>query len=556
MLPGRITLQVLAMVMVAAVLAACGGGRGRVAVVVAPGNRPPAFTSPAFVSVPEDTAGAFHAVTASDPDGNALTFSLSGGVDQARFRITPAGMLSFETPPDFEAPADANRDNVYLVAIAVSDGLATATQQLSVTVTDVAGAGFRVRRVVSGLNMPVFLAPVPDGSGRAFVLELSGRVLILTPSSGAVATTPFLDLTGQLSTDGERGLLGFATAPDFSASGTFYVFVTDPVGTIEVRRYRTLASDRDRADPASGDAILRVPHPRSNHNGGWIGFGPDNLLYIAIGDGGGAGDPDNNGQNPNTLLGKILRIDPSTDAFPADPTRDYAIPTGNPFAAAGGAPEVWAYGLRNPFRNSFDPATGNLWIGDVGQGDVEEIDLMRPGDGGANFGWPILEGTAPFRGGSTAGLTPPVAEYRHGTGTREGDSVTGGHVYRGPVESLRGLYIFADFVRPNVWSVPVARLVPGTTLPSTEFTVRNADFAPDAGAFVNLVSFGVDASGHLYLLDLNGAIFVIEAAPNATPTAAWMNGPQRVSRGASMRSDEAPRNGARWTGVRRYEVRR
>ncbi|HEY5613053.1 MAG TPA: PQQ-dependent sugar dehydrogenase [Lysobacter sp.] len=512
---GRVAVGAL-VAMVAVAISACGGG-GDGSTGLPRGNLVPTFTSATTATVPEDVIGIFYTATATDPDGDPLTFSLVGGADQARLRITPAGGLSFAVPPDFESPVDANLDNVYLVDIAVSDGLATATLSLAVTVTNVASVPFRVRRVSAGLESPVFLAPVPDGSGRVFVLELPGRVRLLSPSTGAVAATPFLDLTGQLSTDGERGLLGFATAPDFAISGVFYVFVTDPAGTIEVRRYRTLAADRNRADPASGDVILRVPHPRNNHNGGWLGFGPDNLLYIAIGDGGGVGDPDNNAQDTNTLLGKILRVDPSSDAFPSDPARDYAIPAGNPFAASGGAPEVWAYGLRNPFRASFDPGTGNLLIGDVGQNLVEEIDLMRPTDGGANFGWPILEGTAPFRGGSTAGLTPPVAEYRHGLGTLEGNSVTGGHVYRGPVESLRGLYVFADFVRPNVWTVPVSRLVVGSTLPSTEFTVRNTTFAPNAGSFTNIASFGVDEDGHLYLLDLDGEIFVIEPMPGTFP---------------------------------------
>lgn len=511
---GRVALGAL-VAMVALAISGCGGG-GDGGPGLPRGNLAPTFTSPTTATVPEDVIGIFYTATATDPDGDPLTFSLAGGPDQARLRITPAGGLSFAVPPDFEAPADANLDNVYLVDIAVSDGRASATLSLAVTVTNVASVPFRVRRVAVGLDSPVFLAPAPAGGsfvgGRVFVLELPGRVRLLTPSTGMVAATPFLDLTGQLSTDGERGLLGFATAPDFATSGVFYVFVTDPAGTIEVRRYRTLAADRDRADPASGDVILRVPHPRNNHNGGWLGFGPDNLLYIAIGDGGGAGDPDNNAQDTNTLLGKILRIDPSSDAFPSDPARDYAIPAGNPFAISGGAPEVWAYGLRNPFRASFDPGTGNLLIGDVGQNLVEEIDLMRPTDGGANFGWPILEGTTPFRGGSTTGLTPPVAEYRHGTGTLQGDVVTGGYVYRGPVESLRGLYVFADFVRANVWTVPVSRLVVGSTLPSTEFTVRNSDFAPNDGSFTSIVSFGVDATGNLYLLDLDGEIFIIELA--------------------------------------------
>ncbi|MDR7134751.1 glucose/arabinose dehydrogenase [Lysobacter niastensis] len=540
-LPMRTAWRVLTGMMLAAVIAACGGGGGGDGGGSTPpmGNRAPTITSSGAVSVPEETAGAFHTVTASDPDGNTLTFSLRGGTDEAQFRITSAGGLSFVTPPDFEAPADANRDNVYIVVVNVSDGSSNVMQTISVTVTDVVASGFRVRRVATGLDQPVFLAPVPDGTGRVFVVELPGRIRIMTPSTGATAPTLFLDVSGEVSIDGERGLLGFATAPDFNTSGRFFVYLTIRDGTIEVRQYRTLATDRNRADPATADAILRIPHSTfNNHNGGWIGFGPgDNLLYIAVGDGGGSGDPNNNAQNTNSLLGKILRIDPASDAFPSDPTRDYAIPAGNPFAAGGGAPEVWAYGLRNPFRNSFDPQTGNLFIGDVGQNAVEEIDLMRPGDAGANFGWPILEGTAPFRGGSTAGLTPPVAEYRHGSGDRQGNTVIGGHVFTGLVDSLRGLYIFADFVTPNVWSVPVSRLTVGTTLPASEFTVRNADFAPGAGAFTNIVSFGVDSTNNLYLVDLDGEIFVIERAASNTPTAASFRATplqvlERAARGA------------------------
>ena len=259
--------------------------------------------------------------------------------------------------------------------------------------------------------------------------------------------------------------------------------------------------------------MIRIEHSsRSNHNGGWIDFGPDGFLYAAVGDGGGGGDPDGNGQNRNTLLGKMLRLDVSADAFPNDDLRDYRIPPSNPFANGGGAPEVWAFGLRNPFRNSFDRTTGNLWIGDVGQNAVEEIDLMRPGDGGANFGWAIVEGTRPFNGQPTATMTPPLAEYSHGTGPREGNSVTGGYVYRGPVEALQGHYIFGDFVRGNIWSVPIAQLTLGTTLPSSQFTIRTQEFAPNAGAIDNVASFGEDQAGNLYVVDYDGEIFVIEPA--------------------------------------------
>jgi glucose/arabinose dehydrogenase len=476
-----------------------------------PGNNPPAITSPATANVVENSAGTIYTATATDPDGNPLTFSLSGGADRAAFAITAAGALSFVQPPDFEVPVDADRNNVYLVQIAVSDGFTSAVRDLTITVTNAGPDGFRVTRVGSGFAQPLYLTGVPDGSGRVFVIQQFGLIRILNPATGAVAATPFLDLTGQLTTDGERGLLGFAPAPDFAASGTFYVFMTGPGGQIQIRRYRTLAGNPNQADPASGDTILTIDHPLSNHNGGWLDFGPDGFLYAAVGDGGGSGDPSNNGQNVNVLLGKMLRIDPRGDDFPFDTLRDYAIPAGNPFAGGGGRPEIWAYGLRNAFRNSFDPLTQNLWIGDVGQGAREEIDLMRPTDGGANFGWNIMEGTAPFSGSAIPGLTAPVAEYLHGAGPRQGNSVTGGYVYRGPVEALRGQYFFGDFITGNLWSIPIAQVSPGTTIASSQFILRQADFAPTTGAINNVASFGLDQAGNLYIVDYDGEIFRVEA---------------------------------------------
>ena len=473
-------------------------------------NSPPSFTSAAAASVAENTAGTVLTASASDPDGNPLTFSISGGADAGLMQITAGGALSFRAPPDFEAPADANRDNVYEVTLMVSDGQTTTSQAVRITVTDNAAGSFAVRRVGSGFSAPLFLAALPDNSGRVLVVERAGRIRVLNPATGAIAATPFLDITGQVSTDGERGLLAVALAPDYMTSGRAYIYLTALDGSVQLRRYTSPANNRDALDAASGDLLLSIAHPRSNHNGGWLGFGRDGLLYMATGDGGGANDPDGNGQNRNTLLGKILRIDPSRDDFPGDAARDYGIPASNPFATGGGAPEVLAYGLRNPFRNSFDPATGNLWIADVGQNAVEEVDLLRPTDAGANFGWPILEGTATYRGGSTAGLTPPVAEYGHGSGTRQGNTVIGGHVYRGRVEQLQGHYVFADFITPNVWTIPTSRVMQGTTLASSEFAVRNADFVPNAGRFDNLVSFGLDETGNLYLVDLDGEIFVIE----------------------------------------------
>jgi glucose/arabinose dehydrogenase len=492
-------------------LGACGGGGGGGMTPPPAANRPPAITSPAAASVPENSTGTIYAATASDPDGNPIAFSLSGGADRALFAISAGGALSFVQTPDFEAPVDADQNNVYLVQIAASDGTTSTTLDLAVTITNVGPDAFHVTRVGAGFASPLYLAAVPDGSGRLFIVERGGRIRILTPSTGAIAATPFLDVTAQTTTDGERGLLGFAPAPDFNATGTFYIYMTNPAGQIEIRRYRTFAGNRDQADPATADAILTIDHPLNNHNGGWLAFGPDNLLYMGVGDGGGAGDTANNAQNLNLLLGKILRIDPSADAFPGDPTRDYAIPPSNPFAASGGRPEIWAYGVRNPFRNSFDAPTGNLWIGDVGQDAREEVDLLRPTDGGANLGWHIMEGTAVFAGPATPGLTPPVAEYLHSGGIRGGHSITGGVVYRGPIEALNGHYIFGDFIDGNLWSIPIAQIVPGVTLASGRFVLHRADFTPNAGAITNPVCFGFDQAGNAYIVDFGGSIFRIDA---------------------------------------------
>jgi glucose/arabinose dehydrogenase len=497
------------------ILAACGGGGGGGAPPPPPNpvNRPPAFQNAGPVSVPENSAGTIHTAVATDPDNNPLTFSISGGPDGQRFRINAGtGALSFAEPPDFELPGDADANNAYLIQIAVSDGMTSTVQDLTVNVTNVGPDAFRVRRVGTGFNQPVYLAPVPDGSGRVFVVERFGAIRILDPATSAVAPVPLVDVSAETTTDSERGLLGFALAPDFAASGIFYIYMTNLTGDSELRRYRTLAGNRDRADPASGDIILTFAQPFANHNGGWLDFGPDGFLYLGTGDGGSGGDPQNNGQNTNSLLGKILRLDVSRDDFAADALRDYGIPANNPFAAAGGRPEVWAYGLRNPFRASFDPATGNLWIGDVGQNAVEEIDLMRPTDGGANFGWRVFEGTHVFTGPAIAGTVPPVAEYLHGTGPREGNSVTGGRVYRGPIEALFGHYIFGDFVNGNLWSIPVARVSLGTTLQSAQFILRRADFTPTAGTINNPPGFGVDQQGNIYIVDFDGEIFRIEPA--------------------------------------------
>ena len=490
--------------MVALALATVGcGGDGNSD--IRPLDSPPIFRSPSAVSVPENTAGVFYTATATDGDNDPLSYQISGGLDSARFAITAAGALSFITPPDFEVPTDVDRDNVYLVTISVSDGRFSIPLNLTVTVTDRSDGAFRVRRVGTGFVQPLGLIALPDNTGRVLVAEQAGRIRILDPATGTIDPTPLLDISATISSGGERGLLGLALAPDFTSSRLVYVNVTNLAGDTEIRAYR--AAPAAAASPA--DIILTYAQPFANHNGGWIEFGPDGFLYIGSGDGGSGGDPQDNAQNRNNLLGKILRIDVRSDAFPSDATRDYAIPPTNPFASGGGAPEIFALGLRNPFRNSFDPVTGNLYIGDVGQNAIEEIDLIRPTDIGLNFGWARLEGTRTFNGQPPAGATPPVAEYAHGTGPAQGLSVTGGYVYRGPVESLQGQYIFGDFVRGAIFSIPASSLTQGQTVASSAFTIRTSSFAPTVGTINTISSFGTDQARNLYIVDYDGEIYVI-----------------------------------------------
>ena len=464
-----------------------------------PANQPPHFTSASTANVVENSLDAYQA-TATDPDGNALTYSIAGGADASRFTITAAGLLRFVSAPDYEAPADTGQDNGYDVQLSVSDGMASATLPLTITVTN-SREGIQVRRVGTGFNQPLYVAPIP-GDTKVFVVEKGGNVLTLDPATGAKA--PFITVSN-ISTDSERGLLSVAASPDYPTTGFLYAYVTNPAGNIEIRRYRR-ASDGSTVLDAT---IITIPHPtNSNHNGGWLGFGPDGDLYFATGDGGGGGDVPNNAQNTNVLLGKLLRIalNPPGGSAPY-----YSIPADNPFASgAGGAREIFAYGFRNPFRASFSGS--NLIIGDVGQDAWEEIDLVRPQDKGGNYGWHFREGAHPYTGTAPAGLIDPVLEYGHGTGLKQGPTITGGYVYRGPVASLVGLYVFGDEGRGHIFTVPVSTLVQGTTLGASGFERRNEDFTPDAGTIDQLASFGEDAAGNLYLVDLDGEVYMVTAA--------------------------------------------
>jgi len=303
--------------------------------------------------------------------------------------------------------------------------------------------------VVAGdLASPVDVADAGDGSGRRFVVEQAGRIRIVDRTG--LLDRPFLDISAEVKSGGEQGLLGLAFHPDFPTDPRFYVDYTDRDGNTVVSEFHVDEADADLANPDSERALLHIDQPFANHNGGAVVFGPDGMLYIATGDGGSGGDPQGNGQRTDTLLAKILRIDVGSSGAGAG--RPYGIPADNPFVDVTGAlPEIWLTGLRNPWRIRFDPGTGDLWIGDVGQGAWEEIDVAPAGVGGLDFGWNRMEGFhcyAPSEGCDQTGLTMPVAEYGHD----QGCAVIGGVVVRGSGQAgLDGRYVFSDSCSGNLW---------------------------------------------------------------------------------------------------------
>jgi hypothetical protein len=367
------------------------------------------------------------------------------------------------------------------------------------------GIGIATRLVATGLAQPVFVATAPGQDGFLFAAERGGTIRVVNEASGQVRAQPLLDLTGQVSTDGERGLLGLAFDPDFARDGRFFVDFTDTAGNTQLRSYHVTAGTLV-ADPASAETIISIPQPPglSNHKAGWIGFGPDGVLYVATGDGGGAGDPSGNGQNLHSLLGKILRLDVNHDGFPADPARNYAIPADNPFVGQDARPEIWALGLRNPFRDSFDPATGKLYIADVGQDRWEEVDAGRAG---GNYGWNVTEGPDAFAGGSLSGgaAVAPLFAYGHTPGA--GNAIIGGIVYHGPGTALQGDYVFADEGTGQLFSLSQA----GGQVAVTD---RTAELAPIPGhPLAHPVAFAADAHGALLMVELGGDI--VQLTPHA-----------------------------------------
>ena len=377
-------------------------------------------------------------------------------------------------------------------------------------------------RVANGLSNPIFATHAPGDSSRLFVVEQgsggTAQIQILDLNNGTVNANPFLSISN-LSTGGERGLLGLAFHPEYQNNGLFYVNMTVNGGDTQIREYSML--NPDIANPNSARTLMTINQPFSNHNGGWMGFSPnDGMLYIATGDGGSGGDPQNNAQTiTNNLLGKMLRIDPLGNN---SSNGQYGIPNDNPFVGVAGDDEIWAYGLRNPWRNSFDRQTGDLYIGDVGQGSLEEINFqLGASAGGENYGWRIREGAS---GGVLAGAIDPIYDYTHGGGPLEGFSVTGGYVYRGPIAELQGHYFFADFVTSRIWSLKFdgsdSTSFDGTNF--TDFIDWTDIIETDFGNINSIASFGEDSLGNLYIVDYSGEIFMITSAAIPEPLSGGM----------------------------------
>ena len=381
------------------------------------------------------------------------------------------------SPPATSAPSAPTAAQPTSAAPPVAGGAATSVP---------ANTQIALKLISDAVRQPVYLTHAGDGSGRLFVVEKRGRVVALR--AGDPAPAIFLDIIDRVGSDGsEQGLLSVAFHPQFAQNGRLFVDYTDRNGDTIISRFQ---ASGDRADPNSETVLLKIDQPYPNHNGGLVLFGPDGYLYIGMGDGGSGGDPQGNGQNRAVLLGKLLRLD-------VDGGDPYAIPPDNPWPDGGnGRPEVWAYGLRNPWRFSFDRATRDLYIADVGQGEYEEIDVQPAGSrGGANYGWNITEGQHCFRGNSCdrSGLVAPIAEYDHS----QGCSITGGYVYRGAAfPSLQGLYFYGDYCSGRIWALRQAS--------AGQWEQREL-----LSSGLNISSFGEDQAGELYLTDLSGALYQV-----------------------------------------------
>ena len=398
-------------------------------------------------------------------------------------QVTTLPATNTPAPTGTASPADTATIQLTQTTAAPATPLAT----LGSTDAPTAGsAHISLRKIIDGLE-PLTYLTISGTDGRLYVVTKAGRVLVI--ENGAVRQQPFLDITDRVGSSGsEQGLLSIAFSPQYTSNRYFYVDYTNQNGNTVISRFTT-ATDLSQADPQSESKVLGIDQPYPNHNGGQLQFGPDGMLYIGMGDGGSQGDPQNHAQNTQSLLGKLLRIDVSAADKP------YQVPADNPKLSNAAASEIWAFGLRNPWRFSFDRQTKDLYIADVGQNTYEEIDFQPAGSsGGQNYGWNLYEGFEPYKGNADSnGLTMPIFAYSHDLGC----SITGGYVYRGQqVPALNGAYLYSDYCTGHIWALQ-----------------RDANnkwvntLLLDSG--LNVSSFGQDAQGELYVIALNGGVYQI-----------------------------------------------
>ena len=469
-------------------LTACGGGGGN------PGTPGPA------PSPPSAGTGTLAVTTSGLPAGVNASVRVNGPSNYQQ-DLAGSQTLSGLAPGSYNlsaAPVTAG-GVTYTPSPATQSAVVTAGATATATVAYAsAPVGIALSQVVANLDNPTYLT-APPGDTRLFIVERAGRIRIV--ENGNTLTAPFLDISGRVFTGGEGGLLSMAFDPQFATNRTFYLYYTDLQQNIVIERF-SAGANANLADPTSSLVIIRIPHPTfTNHFGGQVAFGPDGNLYLATGDGGGAGDPNRNGQNLDSLLGKLLRID-VRNASAAQP---YAIPAGNPHInQAGRRPEIWAAGLRNPWRFAFDGS--QLYLSDVGQDRREEVNIVPASTAGLNYGWNTMEGTLCFNAASCdqAGLTLPAFEYDHGANDANGCSITGGFVYRGSaIPGLQGRYFYSDFCRGFLKSFLAGG---GSVLEQRDWNV---------GTIGNVVSFGQDGQGELYLMTSRGIVY--RMGRSATP---------------------------------------
>ena len=485
------TKNILNSIALLTIVTGCGGGSNSQT------NSAPVFTSATAATTIENNALAFQ-VAATDANGQSVSFSIAGGDDAASFSINGAGTLNFTNLPNFDNPADADGNNIYLITLAATDGQTTTTQALSVTVTN-SREGISVRRLFTGFNQPVAIAAIP-GDRRLFVGEKDGSIWFFDPATNLrtlyTLARPADPISGNTPL-GVNGLLGMVPAPDYVINGNLFVAVDDQSGNIQIRTiFRNAAA---AGIPNNSTGILRLargataPTPAA-----WLGIGPDNNLYLSTGDAGGQNDPANSAQNDASQFGKLIRIRRNPD----------------PFAGASVGPlfffDLVAKGLRQP--SSFTFFGSEILIGDRGQSRFGEINRMTATGSGINFGWPFREGNVDLATGARPLLTDAALQVAFGTGPKQGNAITLGQVFQSSVQELRTRLIFSD-ANGSIWTVPTSSLTGNRTLIAGDFERRNEDFVPDVGSITGIVAFATGNDGRSYLLDRDGEIFEIVAAP-------------------------------------------